>query len=750
VTARSASTPDQVAGSAPRNGVRATVTGVDSTGQLFRDSACVVLLKGQKCVYQSKYKPSPDNALLIEIREGGESWRCDAKIKSVSSAGQGRDGFRVTVELDRASSLVVESEDTREHAPGKEFPVEAKPASLSFPSATDAQTDLADEVPAADEEASAPNWEESSQATPPPDPIPTRQKPAAGESPRPASPAPLKPAAAPTPSAQAAVAELVRTLVTSAMEEWKGELQSAVAGQVEAAIRNPVKAIELKIEKELKNRPAISEESVRKIAAKAAEEVQIEWATASQRVAADAARAAVASDEEDRRRELRALVSGEIEAAWRNSLAARIDQAAAKAAEARIEEHSRTRSSPTESSVRQIATQIAESVQLEWASTKLQKIMVEAVRTNLATDSSRRRAEMYSQISSEIEAALRGPFVARVDAAIDKAVAARVEQFFQLPKTTETLKELIGDAIRRPMEAEYERRTQQVQAAVSHEVETAVRGPVATQIEQLRIKTAEELRAVLESENTKRRAEASAQISSEIEAALGDSLEARTNAALETTVVKQVDQYFRSPAGIAATQKMLADAVREPLEAEYELRARQVQTVVSRQIEATVRGPIASQMDEMLKQALEAQREEYRRTPQTLCEDDIQKIAAAIGRHPQLMSATEKLTADLSTRWAEIARTATAAAQRDIQARVGATERLAGEAIRDIQQKLNSLSSEMNRTLGGGQENMSAAVEATDAAGPEQDDRFSELLQATGSEFEREMKATLEKVFRKR
>jgi hypothetical protein len=119
---------------------------------------------------------------------------------------------------------------------------------------------------------------------------------------------------------------------------------------------------------------------------------------------------------------------------------------------------------------------------------------------------------------------------------------------------------------------------------------------------------------------------------------------------------------------------------------------------------------------------------------------------AGIAQHPQFQDSLDSLAATLSDRWTEIARIATADAQQDMNSRIAATERLAGQVIRDIQQRLTSFSTEMNQMLG-----VSEAPASADGSGrtdePERDKRFRELLQSTGAHFEREMKAALQKIF---
>jgi uncharacterized protein YneF (UPF0154 family) len=663
VTSRSPVTAEQDTPSNPKNGVRATVTGVDSGDQLFRDNARVVFLKGQKCIYQSKFKPSPGSSVMIELRNGPEPWRSNAKVRAVSNAGAEPGSYRVTLELDRAHSAVIEEADD-----------DIAPPAKAIASESDGSPDAPSETP----ETAVPDF------SPPPAPVPI--------------PAP---AHAPTPASKAALADVVRSVMAAEAERWKRQLQSAIGGQVETALRQPLQALEANIERRMQKQPAMTEETVRKIAAHAAENAQIEWATTSQKIVAEAVRSAMAAEGDQQRRELRALVSGEIEAAWKAQLAARVDDAAKKTAEARIEEHSRKRSSLTEETVRQLAAQVAQGIQLEWASTKLQKMIAEAVRAAIASESAQRRAEATAMITGEIEAALRGPFAARMDVLIDKSVAKGVEQYFQTPAAIGALQKL----------------------------------------------TAEAARAAVASESPQRRAETTAMVSGEIEAALRGPFAARVDALMDETVAKGIEQYFQTSAAMGALRKLAAEAVRQPLDAEYEQRGRQVQAVVSHEIEAAVRGPIASQMDEMLRGALEAQRAEYLRNPPPITEDTIRRLTASVAQHPQLQASMDALSATLTDRWTEIVRGATANAQQDINSRVAATERLTGEVVSEIQHKLNSFSAEINRIRG----NQDAASESPSEqpSEPEQDKRFGELLQSTGSHFEREMKAALQKIFGK-
>jgi hypothetical protein len=521
--------------------LRVTVTGVDNGGQLFRDQASVVHLKGQECTYDSRYKPSADGSLMIEFQPGPsskEAWRANAKVKRVSPSGPQQDGFRVTVELDRAHSVVIDAPDTDMTLPDAETagPKDGGPRPV---------------VPAAA----------------PPEPVrPTNTVPITNEiTPPLQSPTPVA-----VPAPRMMVADIVRSVMASELDQLRRELRSAISSQAEAAVREPLQALEAKIEQQARMRPAISEETVRKIAAQVAENVQVEWATTKlQKMIAEAVHQALASEYEQRGRELNAMVSSEIEAAVRGPVATRMDAMLDKALDAKMELHARAHPAITEETVRKIAAQVAENAQSEWAAAKLQSMVMETVRPALASEYEKRGRELNAMVSSEIEAAVQGPVAARINAILEKA--------------------------------------------------------------------------------------------------------------------------------------------------------------------------------------LDAQWAEYARTPRPITEETVRQIAARVAEHPQLQSSIDALAASLSERWAEVARSTSANVQQDVRARIAATEHLASEIIADIQGKLNSFGMEMERILDRKQTGPvpSSSSRPQDSTPEGQEIRLRELLQTAGSQFEREMKAALQRVFGK-
>jgi uncharacterized protein YneF (UPF0154 family) len=589
---------------------------VDSNGKLFRDNARVTFLKAKKCVYQSTVKPSRDSSVLVELRIGPESWRSDAKVQAVSPAGPERDGFRVTLELERAHTAVIETADEDPPPPAK--------ASASA-SASETRPSPAADAPPIPQEMPAP------QVSPPPAALPADVIADIVRSLMASEVEQWKREAQNTADRQT---DLIRSLVASEIAQSKRETQDLVAHQVESAVRQPLTRLEAAIQQHLHKQPALTPDSVRKIADQAAEDAQIEWATTSQKIVAEAVRVSLASERDQQRRELPGIVAGEMEAAWKGPLAARIGARVEETINAKLDESSRKKPAITETTVRQLAAQVAEGIQLEWASTKLQKMVAEAIRSSMAADKKQRQDEISAAVSGEVEAVIRGSLSAQLDAAVEKALAAHIEQYCRTPSVMNIWKELI------------------------------------------------------------------------------------------------------------------AEAVRQPLKAEYEQRARQVQAVVSSEIASAVRGPIAAQMDEILRKALEAQRAEYARTPPPITEDTLRQITANIVQHPQFQDSLDSLAATLTERWTEIARSATAGAQQDMNSRIAATERLANQVILDIQQKLASFSAEMNHMLGV-PEAPASEGSSERADEPERDKRFRELLQSTGAHFEREMRAALQKIFGK-
>jgi uncharacterized protein YneF (UPF0154 family) len=262
-------------------------------------------------------------------------------------------------------------------------------------------------------------------------------------------------------------------------------------------------------------------------------------------------------------------------------------------------------------------------------------------------------------------------------------------------------------------------------------------------------------------------------VSSGIEAAVQGPVAARIDAALDKSLGARMEQYFRSrpdlteetvqrlaaqvaedvQLGWATTklQKMVAEAMRQPLETERELREQQVHSAVSSELDAAVEGPVAARMDAMLKKMLEAQWAEHARKPPPITDQTIRQIAASVAEHPQLQVSIDALAAKLTERWAEVVRGASAGAQQDLRSRMAASERLADQVVSDIQEKLNTFGVEMDHIFGRQQadSNRSSPGRTQEPDLQDREKRFRDVLQSAGSQFEHEMKTALQKIFGK-
>jgi hypothetical protein len=244
--------------------LRATVTGVDTNAQLFRDSVRVISLNGTKCIYLSKTRPSSDSVLLIEIPNRGEPWRSEASIRDASADRTEKNTFRVTLELERAHSAVVDVPEPEppalvENAASKVTPF-PNPANLESPAQT---------APP------APAFESPQEFAPLPS-FPRRRN-LAPPIPPPETDDPAK-APAPAQAVKAAVKDAVRTIMTSELDPWKRDIQNSVAAQIDAAIQQPLQKLEARLEQKFNQTPPLTRETVQMLAAEIAEKFVDEFA----------------------------------------------------------------------------------------------------------------------------------------------------------------------------------------------------------------------------------------------------------------------------------------------------------------------------------------------------------------------------------------------------------------------------------------------------------------------------------------
>jgi hypothetical protein len=323
--------------------LRAIVTGVDSTGQLFRDSAATIIaLKNHSCGYLSKNRPALDSVVMVEISDGKETWRSNAKVKS-SAPSPELNVLRIGIELERAHPLLIdnsEADETLQPEKSKEVTSSFKPASPLQPDSSVRPTsDPAVPKPAV----SAPSQIDAAQ----PGPVRT-------------APANVTPV---SPSAES-ITQVVRAVVTNEVAQWKREMQRTLSDQIALALREPLAALEKTVQQELRNTPSVSEDTVRQIAEQAATNAQIEWVgTKMEAVIADALRAALLADSERRRREVSFLVSNELEAALNGPLLDKIQKTISALVDEKMQDKAASVSAQRAETSGPVAQQIASEIE---------------------------------------------------------------------------------------------------------------------------------------------------------------------------------------------------------------------------------------------------------------------------------------------------------------------------------------------------------------------------------------------------
>jgi hypothetical protein len=102
--------------------VRATVTGVDLTGLMFRHSATILMLDGRNCEFRSKSQPELDGSILVEFEYPGADPKRRISQARVRSSYLELDGdfYRVSVELEVAQPVKVEPNRIETQTPVKQ------------------------------------------------------------------------------------------------------------------------------------------------------------------------------------------------------------------------------------------------------------------------------------------------------------------------------------------------------------------------------------------------------------------------------------------------------------------------------------------------------------------------------------------------------------------------------------------------------------------------------------------------------
>jgi hypothetical protein len=194
-------------------------------------------------------------------------------------------------------------------------------------------------------------------------------------------------------------------------------------------------------------------------------------------------------------------------------------------------------------------------------------------------------------------------------------------------------------------------------------------------------------------------------------------------------------------------QKMVAEAVRSALASDSEKRRAETRNLIS-EIAAALPGLLADKVDAAVEKTLAARIDQYLRTPSAL--SALQRAITEVARHPlDAEDSIDALVTNLSDRLTRTDRAETQSPPQDIRSRIAATEQLTNQVVTDIQQKLNSFTAEMNRILGLQKTGPSSESGVAQEGQPSNEKPLRELLQVTGSNFEREIEAALQKAFGK-
>jgi hypothetical protein len=173
----------------------------------------------------------------------------------------------VTLELERAHSAIVDVPEPEPPEPSA--PVEEAPSNVTpFPNPVSQEAPILAPPP-------APAFESRQEFAPLPS-FPRRRN-LAPPIPPPATNEPAS-VSAPPQGVKAAVKDAVRAIMASEFEQWKCDIQSSFAGQIDAAFEQPLQRLEAKLVQ--KQNSAITQETVQRLAAEAAEAAVAEWAAA--------------------------------------------------------------------------------------------------------------------------------------------------------------------------------------------------------------------------------------------------------------------------------------------------------------------------------------------------------------------------------------------------------------------------------------------------------------------------------------
>ena len=344
-----------------------TVTGEDADNNLFREKVRILNLQGRDCTYETRRRVQPGSSLMVEIslaRAGVPGWRAAAIVETVSPVTN-QDLFHIGVVLGR------------------------------------------------DYESAPPTGATQSPKTPATNIIPERLAPVSA--PVPAVAAPQAPRSTtvretPLPTTQPKRMEVASAHPAPVSERQIQDLKVAVASQMEAALQGPLSASRTEV-----TTPAAPVAATQQ-PAKDAESSEAERISAIARpMLAQMVREAVTSESKRQGREMKSMLSHEVENVVREPLAV-------------MARYTQTLPAIDEKTVQQMLRQVAE-LQLERTVQALKPLIEGALRSAIAAEYERQTLQLKNEIFAEVGKAVQGPAALQMAAMLDSAFTTRMAQY---------------------------------------------------------------------------------------------------------------------------------------------------------------------------------------------------------------------------------------------------------------------------------------------------------------------------------
>jgi hypothetical protein len=425
-------------------GLELTVTGEDAGNNLFREKVRVRSLKGCDCAYESHLRIQPGSSLMIEIppgRAGGQTWRAAAIVETVAAMGSRPGLFLVSIVLGRSydSETIGAAVPDPPHQTAN--PISEKPEPKG------------PAVPALPAVAASPGHPEGASGSPEPEqaattrgiatPVSERQmrelkiavasqmEEALQESlaTKRAQPAPAQGAPAPagtvigearknegepvTGTMRTVIAQMVREAVTSECEWQMRELRGSISQEVKRASQAPM----AELTKYAKALPAINEQIIRQTVEEATGQQVVRTTALLQPAVAEMVRESVEAETARQTRELKSVLSRELESAIREPLAC-------------MAQYAQSLPAIDEETVRHLVGQVAEA-QFQRATTAIEPLIAGVLRNAIAAEYERQTLQLRNEIVTEVRKAIEGPGARQMETMIETALAKKTSQYQQ-------------------------------------------------------------------------------------------------------------------------------------------------------------------------------------------------------------------------------------------------------------------------------------------------------------------------------